>query len=435
MDEGSGTTLRERPAPPDVSRTGGDEPVVHPGTSGGRPTPEAASLPRRSRRQLRRRRRRIRLALLVGLALVLTAAAAMGVVRLTDRSRQPGSAPATPEPVVVDESSTSLIGSVDPDGTASLLFLAGEDAGGDPSLLLVPVGTQVEVPSLGPQPLREVPVEVGDQAGLLPLSVSNALGVRSGDAAMVSTLDLSATLAAIPAVDVRLREPVTLDTPDGRATFPAGDQTISGQAAGRLLLLPGEGSELDDLVTAQAVLEGLLAAMSADSGVADGIVAAAPGLAPFVDAASGGDVHVETLPVEPVGSGDDERFRLRDDDVPATLDRLFPGAVMVTDGARPRVELRNGAGLVGVTAGVAEALMPLGVEVTLTGNIPGFGVEKTSVAYHRDENRNAAEEISEILGGAPVGRADPELGSVDVTVVIGADISPTDPDAAPAPPT
>lgn len=372
--------------------------------------------------------------LVVGLVVALAAVTVVAAVRLADRSDTPAGSPATPEPAQVDETSTALIGSVDPDGTASLLFLVGEDAEGKPSLLLVPVGTQVEVPSLGPRPLREVPVEAGESGGLLPLSVANALGIRNGDATMVPTLELSAILAAVPAVDVRLREPVTLDVPDGKTSFPAGDQTISGQDAGRLLLLPGDGSELDDLVTAQAVIEGLLAAMSADTDVADGMVAAAPGLRPFVDAASG-DVHVETLPVEPIGSGDDERFRLRDDDIPATLDRVFPGAVLVPDGDRPRVELRNGAGLVGVTAGVAEALMPLGIEVTLTGNIPGFGVANTSVAYHRDENRDAAQEISDILGGAPVGHANPELGSVDVTVVIGADIAPNGPDAAPAPPT
>ncbi|MEZ5170259.1 MAG: LytR C-terminal domain-containing protein [Acidimicrobiia bacterium] len=435
MVEGSGTTLTERPITPPLPRVGDDDPVivdVDPLYDG--PEPAAAPLPRRSRRQLRRRRRRVRVALLVLLVVVLLAATTVAVSRLTDRSGTPPDAPAASEPAAVEETTTHLIGSVDPDGTASLLVLVGENADGGPSLLLVPVGTQVEVPSLGPRPLREVPVEVGEPGGLLPLSVSNALGVRSGDATMVPTLDLSATLAAVPAVDVRLREPVTIDTDDGRVSFPAGNQTISGQDAGRLLLLPGEGSELDDLVTAQAVLEGLLAAMSADTGVADGVLAGAPGLEPLVEAAAGG-VHVETLPVEPVGSGDDERFRLRDDDIPATLDSLFPGAVMAPDGSRPRVELRNGAGLVGVTAGVAEALMPLGVEVTLTGNIPGFGIEKTSVAYHRDENREAAQEIAGILGGAPVGKADPELGSVDVTVVIGADIAPTDPGAAPAPAT
>lgn len=367
-------------------------------------------------RRARRRRRWIMAAIVVFVALVGGVAA---LLLMRD-----GGTPASKDvpdavPTPATETSATLIGTVDPDNRASRLFLVGEDAAGDPSILLVPVETQVEVPSLGPRPLGDVPVEPGTTDGLLPLSVANALGVRMGDSTMLPTLDLSAMLAAVPSVDIRLRAPVTLDVPDGQTSFPEGEQTVSGKDAGRLLLLPGQGSELDDLVTAQAVLEGLMTTFS-DPDVANGITGTSPGLAPLVDAASG-DVYVDTLPVEPVGSGDNERFRLRESDVPAAVERAMPGAVIAPDDDRPRVEIRNGTGAVGVTSEVAGVIVPLGAEVTLTGNIPGFGVGATTVAYHRDSQRDAAQEIADTLGGVPVGHANPELGSLDVTVVIGAD--------------
>lgn len=408
MPNRSGTALVDRPR----GQPGVDVPTSTNGAGPGPPGPT-----RRQLRQARRRQRRRTLVVgVVVLALVLGATSALLVARRDDGEARSGGSPGV---VHEDAAPTALlVAFVDPDGNTRRLFLLGEDGAGDPSILFLPVGTQVEVPSMGLQAFGDVP-SLGDPASL-PIAVSSATGIGLDEpSAIVPTVELSEVIASIPSVDVELRRPVEIETFEGTLRLDAGTQAISGREASLLLALSGEGSELDDLVTVQAVLDGLLAAMAAPE-VAERFRAAFPELGRLVDAA-GSDVGFDTLPVEPMASGFEERYRIREDDLTAAIDRSLPGTGLELDGTRPRTEIRNGTGGVGVTVRAAEVVVPLGAEVVLTGNVRGFGVAQTTVQYHRSEARAAAAEVAAALGGVPVGRADPELGSIDITIVVGAD--------------
>ncbi len=406
MPNRSGNTLVDRPPPApalDAVPASGDD-----GPRDTRPT----------RRALRRRRRRRRWGVaVVAFALLLAAAATSLAVRADDGDARNGAGAGSGVSETAHRTAL-LVALVDPDGTARRLFLLGEDDAGEPSVMLLPVGTQVEVPSMGLQALADVPA-LGD-AALLPVTVSSSVGVGLDEpTAFVPTVEFSELLSSIPSIDVELRQPVEVETFEGTLRLDAGPQALSGEEASLLLALPGRGSELDDLVTVQAVLEGLLSSLAAPD-LADRFRTAVPQLARFVDA-GGDDVRFDTLPVEPMASGFEERYRIREDDLVGAVDRMLPGTQLELDGARPRTEIRNGTGEVGVTVRAAEIVVPLGAEVTLTGNVRGFGVAETTVQYHRPEAREAAAELAQALGGVPVGRADPVLGSVDITIVVGAD--------------
>jgi hypothetical protein len=81
----------------------------------------------------------------------------------------------------------------------------------------------------------------------------------------------------------------------------------------------------------------------------------------------------------------------------------------------------NGVGSVGLTQAVAARIVPAGGEVTLTGNVPGFGVAATKVVYYRAGARDDARRFAKALGVGKVIRAADAIDVVDVTVVVGKD--------------
>jgi hypothetical protein len=94
---------------------------------------------------------------------------------------------------------------------------------------------------------------------------------------------------------------------------------------------------------------------------------------------------------------------------------------MLAEGTRPRVELLNGVGGVGITQRVAGIVVPAGGEVTLTGNVPGFGVNRTRVVYYRPEARAAAARLAKALRVGEVVPAADAIDVVDVTIIVGRD--------------
>jgi hypothetical protein len=139
-----------------------------------------------------------------------------------------------------------------------------------------------------------------------------------------------------------------------------------------------------------------------------------------VTISAGATVQDSTLPVERLASGDEERFRVRAPDAFTLLQRAMPWAV-IANGKRPRVEVLNGVGAVGLTQAVAAKVVPAGGEVTLTGNVPGFGVKRTKVVYYRDGAERTARHLAAALGVGKVVRAADAINVVDVTVIVGKD--------------
>lgn len=314
----------------------------------------------------------------------------------------------------------SLVGHTAIDGSADLLILLGRTSS-DGSVLLLPAATQVEVPSLGIQTLGQVSA-LGTK-DLLTTTVENLSGIRAGAPILGGDASLAAALA--PAA------PFTIDLPrdvvpkgGSRAETTAGAHRATAESALRLLTIEEEGSEVDHLVTVQAVLTAWFARLR-DPKVATATLAAAPELAPpLIEVATTGTPSFDTLPVDSIGTSGDERLRLRSAALPALAERMFPDARLGIDGSRPRVEILNGVGTVGLAQAVAARIVPVGADVRLTGNWPGFGIPATQVVYYRDRDRRAAQVILDAVGVGTLRRARRAVGITDVTIIVGPDFQP-----------
>ncbi|MCZ7526979.1 MAG: LytR C-terminal domain-containing protein [Acidimicrobiia bacterium] len=324
-----------------------------------------------------------------------------------------------PAPPVAESARTLLLAHRDADSRADVMLVAGVGRdGGAGSILLVPVATHVETPSLGLQPLAAVPALA--DAELLATTVQNLLGIDLTEVVVLDDLGLLSVLEAAGTLTAELRRAVRLD--DAPLALGAGAQEVPYTDAATLLTGTERGSELDHLVTVQGVLDGWLAALR-DPEVAAATVERVPELSVLV-AAARAEPRIDTLPVEAVSTGGDERFQVRRDDLDEILRRGFPDSLLSPDGERARVEILNGTGAVGVTRQAAACVVPDGGEVVLTGNVPGFGVDRTEVVYYGDEDAAPAARLAETLGAGAPRKASRPLGVIDVTIIVGADFRP-----------
>jgi hypothetical protein len=373
----------------------------------------------RSRRHQRRRDRSAQLAVLAAAAVFGLVAAVAGSPRdATATSNGPTRTSATTRTTAaaVLPAHTLLFGHVGGDGRLDLLVAYGwERDATRGTAVLVPSNTMVEVPSLGPQALADVPRLAS--AKLLRVVVENALGVHFDGQVLVDDTKLAALLAPAKQLRVDFSEATRVDDSAGTIAFRAGAQRIDAAAAMRVLAARGS-DELSHLVAVGAVLDGWRAAL-AKPAVANATVAVDQRVLPMTLGAKA-RVQTSALPVERLSTGGSERFRVRDDDADGLLREAFRWA-MIARGTRPRVELLNGVGSVGLTQAVAARIVPAGGEVTLTGNVPGFGVRATKVVYYRAGARDAARRFAEALGVGQVVRAADAIDVVDVTVVVGKD--------------
>ncbi|MGZ8751353.1 MAG: LCP family protein [Acidimicrobiia bacterium] len=382
----------------------------------GGPDPDGRGT-RRERRRRAERRRRI-LFVIPSVAIAVFGVFLIGqVVRDAADDGAAGPADTVDAGEVTSGADTLLLEHRAADGRADLLVVVGPGSGEASSVLLLPAGTLSDVPSLGIQALSDVPT-LGE-AGLLTTTVENLLGI---DIVSTVTVDDAALVAAMqPAapIPVDLRREVEITTPGAEAIIPAGPQSLSAEDAARVLTAPEAGGEIEHLVTVQAVLEGWMQRLR-DDDVAEATLAVRPDLTPLVHAANK-PARVGSLPVDSLATPGGERFEVRTDDLNAYIKRAFPRALLGVDGRRPRVEILNGTGAVGVTQGAARRVVPAGGRVALTGNVPGFDVAETQVVYYRDRDRAAAQRLLDALECGSLRRANKPIDVVDVTVIIGAD--------------
>jgi hypothetical protein len=354
----------------------------------------------------------IGLALLAGLV-----AAAFGTpvdeLQRADAGDVPSSTPSSTE---VAPAQTFLLTHVDDDGRADLFVLVGLREGRrEGTAVLVPAATLVEVPAFGLQTLGDVTRLAGLDA--LETTVANTLAVRIDVVVALDDDQLTRSMDRIGALTVDFRRPIQVEDDAGTLAFAAGEQEITAADAVRLLTAPHPDGELAHLVTVQAIFDGWRAALT-DRDVRESVAEIA-NLAPLARAGRA-ELRYETLPVESVTAAGDERLALKRDDLARLVDRAFRFA-RLGDGDRRKVEILNGTGGVGVTQHVAKIVVPAGVEVTLTNNVPGFGVEETVVVYYRDRDAAEARRLVEVLGVGRVAKGDSAIQVVDLSIVVGAD--------------
>ncbi len=414
----SGSVLDEPAHPTRRERRQKSRPDARSRRGKGTPDPEGrdGGAGARQARRAREERRRFWLVLMPAVAVLLAVVVGFGaLIRANDdtgttKAARAGTAGAT------HTGSTLLIGHRGADGRIDVLMLVGATRRAS-SVLLLPVATQVEVPSLGPQVLADLANEGG--TGLLQTTIENVLGVDVGKTVMFDDATLNAALAAAAPLPVDLHRSVDF-AGSADPAVPAGAHKMATGEAARLLVAQQPGSELDRLVTVQDVMDGWLQRLRNPS-VARRTAALQPALAGLVAASKPSDRRTDTLPVESVATGGSERFGARAGDVRRYVQSAFPDALLNGGARRPRVEVLNGTGAVGLAQTIAGRIVPAGGQVTLTGNVTNFGLKDTQVVYYESRDRAAAQRMLHALGCGTLKSAETPIGVVDVTILAGAD--------------
>jgi hypothetical protein len=379
------------------------------------------SAPPPARRAVRRRERQRRRWQLVGsvAAVLVVVVAAAGAVTAAITGDDTPSAPAAARTApgraaapVATGARTALIVQAGSDGNAASLTVLATGPHTH-ELLLVPPGTMTELPSFGLEALGSA-LSLGGPA-LLQASVENLLGVTVDDLVVVDDGRLRDLVANAGDLTVDLPQPVT-------TMWDAGRNAIAPSDVGTLWAAPADTNDLARLARHQAFWEAWLSKLRRDR-------RALPGgsLRPYLDALRRSSVSIDLLPVEALDAGaGSELYKVRDDELEALVKSSLPDAVARGTAGRPRVQVLNGTGTVGVAQEVTLRLVqpPLRARVAYTGNADSFEHDETQVVFYDRKDQAVAERVRDALGVGRVVLSRVPLGIVDITVVVGRDFEP-----------
>ena len=368
---------------------------------------------RAQHRRKRRRQKRKRNVGVVALVVVLLGTVAVLIGRgATGGGGDDGKSPSQ----VVSAVPPVLLAQRDASGRAStLLVLAPAPAGGG-TVVLIPPGTMAEVPSIGLEPIS-LSLEQGGPA--LQATVENLLGT---ELATTSVLDDNALAGLLTPVG-----PLTVDVPqrveevDGtgrvQVVFEAGEVQVAPADAGRFLSVKGRATDLVRLARHQRFLEAWVEAVRARP---DAAPVEPPELAKAFDALIAGDVRTQVLPVESFGTAgaEGELYKVRENELVELVASVFPGAAAA--GPRPRVQILNGTGAVGLADSVRNKL-GASFDVRLTGNAGSFDHASTEVVYYDRSKEGMARRVRDALGVGTLVFSRNPLDVVDVTIIVGRD--------------
>jgi anionic cell wall polymer biosynthesis LytR-Cps2A-Psr (LCP) family protein len=418
------------------------------GTAGGRDGParrRRSAGPRAVARRRRRRRALLRSTLAIVLTVVLGVGAVVAAATLvTDAPEQPAvDDPAPAAGAVLDPQPTLVLATFDEAATgrgASQVVVLGYDReAAQATMLFVPAGTVADVPGHG---LLQVGRAFGFGDGpLLDATLDNLLGVDLDAVVGVSQQGWASLFTRLDGLAIDVPERLDRRNPDGstEARFRPGEQFLDGPRVAELLTFrEANETELEAISRLHRVLVAMLDRVADDPALLDAVFADG---APMLDtAAAAGEVQAllrllaeaqaegrlvaRTLPVSPVGSGEDESYRVDEERARQLVEDRFAGSRPVTASVGGRdLQILNGNGVPGIGQRVAERLVPAGFRVVLTRNADRFDHAETRIVVYRDdpEQLAAAEEIRDLLGVGRVELSRTPLQVADVTVVVGLD--------------
>lgn len=336
--------------------------------------------------------------------------------------------------VSVPEAELAARGSGAGEGSV-LLVMVGEDGAAD-ALALLTAGPDDEAATIVviPPTLYELlpgygEFPIGDavafeDAGLAVLTLENAAGID-----IASSAELDAAL-----LQSLLGGPIEIDLPNSLVVEEAGFETVvaaegpalrSPEAVAALFSERGVSDSLAWLERQAATWEGVVEAVGsslpATEQLAD-LASGSPRVTTALLALAGEGREVTILPVSQTGSGDDEGFDVRSDDLASFVDDRLVHLKVGDD--RPRVEVLNGNGRLLATRSVSEVLIANGYWIVRTDNAENFEFEETLVIAQGRENTDAARQAVTRLG---TGEVQLELrapsGVVDISIIVGHDIS------------
>lgn len=410
--------------------------------------------PRRSRRSTgrraeARRRRRRQTVLRSTLAFLLVAGLSIGAVIGASKlvaggdddadageSAAPISDSSDPQPTLViatfDESN--------PDAGASLItVLAYDRETEDGTVLFIPAATVSEIPGHGLLPIGRA---YGFGEGpLLDATLDNLLGVDLDNVVGISRQGWSSLFTRLGGLTLDVPERLDERQDDGssRARFLPGEQFLDGPRVAELLTFrEASETELEVLPRAQRVILAMLDLVAEDPSVLDAVFTDG---APMLDtpaepeqvrellrllaeAETVGELEVRTLPVSPLGSGEQDSYRVDEERAdPLIASRLASSVPSSRSQAGRDLQILNGNGAPGIGQRVAEKLVPAGFRVVLTRNADRFDHAETRIIVFDDspEQLAIAEEIQRLLGVGSIERSRLPQSVADVTVVIGLD--------------
>jgi len=298
-----------------------------------------------------------------------------------------------------------------PDGRLDLVALVSAD-GTTGAVTMVPTATQLEVPGNGIQQLSEL-ARLGGTP-LVDLALENALGVATVPSVALEDATIQAMLEPAGPLLVKLAAPITIADP--ALKLPAGSQTVTpAQAAILLTRSAGGASELDHLDAVRIVLDAWSEALRKPE-VAAATIAKVSQAEPFVAAAKL-NPRLDTIPVDSIGLGADERYQLQSSDADALLAKVAPNAQYRPGGGRPRIEVKTDTDE--AMLGASACIVGAGGNIRLTGRAEP--ADKTNVVFYRDRSADTARQMQAALKAGSVKKADRDLDLVDVTIVVGKD--------------
>ncbi|MEX1279511.1 MAG: LytR C-terminal domain-containing protein [Acidimicrobiia bacterium] len=384
--------------------------------------PSARDLRRDADRDRRARgRRRIAWALVGAVALVTVSV--VGSVWWLEREPEPEAVPAA-APLAGEGESVLVLLAHEGETIGFALAAAHPDAAD--TVVLFPGSMSAIVPGYGSWDLA---FAAGvDDADLPALTLTNLLGARV-DATVV--VEAAALAGPIAGATINLPQPlIVADGDDQVVAVGAGAAERDAAAVERILTQQGTDDQLSWLVRQGLVWREVLERAASDESLVfdllEGAAGDAVGARSVLEAIAADEAATVTAaPVEPVdtlGTGA-ERYRLQVDDAEAFVDARIPWLDLAV-GERPRVEILNGTGEVGITGPIAAALVRDGYRVVRTDNADSTDVDVTRIVGHTIENQTVALSVAELLGFGEVRieQRQPSL-IVDVTVIVGDDFS------------
>lgn len=328
----------------------------------------------------------------------------------------------------------------DGEGSASQVVLFGDDPEGG-SIVFVPSTTVAEIPGYGPLQLGRA-LGLGDTP-LLELTVDNLLGIDTDGAVAVSRQGWAVFFEQFGGLELDVPRALTATSADGerRVRFERGEQFLDGERVAEYLTFAAAGeSELDRLPRVQQVLEALLDAVAEDPGRLEQVFQDGAAmldtpeparlrdmLLALADARTQDQLDVRTLPVTPIGAGEQGSYRLDESRVTALVDERFDASRPVEgQTAGRRLQILNGNGEPGIGQDVAALLQPGGYRVVLTRNADRFDYDTTRIVVHVDDPDQLAlaRDVRDRLGVGVVEISETPGRVADITVVVGADFPP-----------
>jgi hypothetical protein len=354
------------------------------------------------------------------LALAGVAGLVAALANLPERRQSRDGSTPPPAPATAPDVAPVLLAQQDAAGRAISLtaLVPAEDAKGG-SLVLIPPGTMTEVIALGLEPVG-LSLELGGPTRL-QATVENLLGATLGGVAVMDDAAITNALTPVGELVVSVPERVEQVDRSGRVTvlYEEGPTSLEPADAPGFLAAKGRSSDLARLARHQAFWEAWLVALTQRP---EAIPAQPSELAQALRALMAGSVTTRVLPVESFGTGEQggELYRVRDAELARMVAAVFPPRARTASGERPRVQVLNGTGALGLADAVRQKLGP-GFDVHLTGNAASFDHTETEIVYYDRAKQATAERVREALGVGRLLLSRRPIGVVDVTIVVGRD--------------